>query len=187
MRDHIARIAAAATFLLLTIAGGWAQIRFISRYAGPPLPVDGAPALTQTIDYATSVVADGAGGFYVASRTHNKVYRVTADGTLRLVAGTGMAGYSGDGGSAVSAQLHQPWGVALDAAGNLYIADYHNHRIRRVTPAGVISTVAGTGNAGHSGDGGPATAAQLSYPRGVAVDGAGNLLIAASGNSRIRR
>ncbi|NOU87364.1 hypothetical protein GC102_16460, partial [Paenibacillus sp. LMG 31460] len=107
---------------------------------------------------------------------------------ISTVAGTGVAGYSGDGGSATLAKLNGPGGMALDSSGNLYITDYSNHRIRKVDKStGNISTVAGTGVAGYSGDGGPATSAQLRIPRGVAVDSSGNLYIADYGNHMIRK
>jgi sugar lactone lactonase YvrE len=112
---------------------------------------------------------------------------VSGNGTIFTVAGTGAAGFSGDGGKATSAQMNAPRAVAVDGAGNLYIADSGNHRIRKVTPAGVISTVAGNGTGGFSGDGGPATAAQLLSPRGVALDAGGALYIGDTGNSRVRR
>ena len=103
------------------------------------------------------------------------------------VAGTGIAGFGGDGGLAKDAQLNQPEGVAVDASGNLYIADTDNNRIRKISPNGVIVTIAGTGIAGFSGDGGLATDAQLNQPEGVAVDASGNLYIADTGNNRIRK
>jgi sugar lactone lactonase YvrE len=165
---------------------GIAQSGIITTYAGPQLPVNGTQAITQAIDHPTSVASDGAGGFYVPIRTQNRVYRVAADDTLSLIAGTGANGFGGDGGPATSAQLNSPSGVAVDTAGNLFIADSGNNGIRKVTPGGVISTVAGNGTAGFSGDGGPATSAQL-RPSGVAVDASGNLFIADSGNSRIRK
>jgi sugar lactone lactonase YvrE len=112
---------------------------------------------------------------------------VSGNGTIHTVAGTGAAGFSGDGGRATSARLNAPAGVAVDGAGNLYVADSGNHRIRKVTPGGVITTIAGTSSGGFSGDGGPATAAQLFSPQGVALDGAGNLYVADTGNNRIRR
>ena len=109
-----------------------------------------------------------------------------ADGwTIETVAGG--SSYSGDGGPAVAAQLSSPYGVALDGAGNLFIADTSNQRIRKVDAAGRISTVAGDGTRGYGGDGGPAAAAQLFWPQHVALDGAGNLYIADWGNDRIRR
>src|SRR5437870_9809384 len=97
---------------------------------------------------------------------------------MTLVAGSGMRGLSGDGGPAASAQLYDPADVAVDGAGNLFIADSGNQRIRKVSPAGTITTVAGIGTRGFSGDGGRANSGQLSYPSGVAVDGAGGLFIA---------
>src|SRR5439155_9661794 len=113
-------------------------------------------------------------------------HTVTAEGTLSPDAGSGGCAFSGDGGPATAAQL-RPGGVALDPAGNLYIADFGNGRVRKVTPGGTISTYAGTGTPGFAGDGGPATAAQLSFPQGVALDSAGNLYIADSDNNRIRK
>ena len=107
--------------------------------------------------------------------------------TIYTVAGTGKRGFSGDGGPAVDAQLARPHGLAVDPDGNLYIADVSNHRIRRVDPSGTITTIAGTGTRGYSGDDGPAVRAQLQFPRGVAVDRAGDLYISDSNNRRIRQ
>src|ERR1041385_878693 len=103
----------------------------ITTVAGPGLPVNGAQAITQPIDFPTAAVPDNSGGFYIVSNTQNKIYRVAADGTLTIVAGTGDYGFSGDGGPATSAHLASPNSVALDAAGNLYIADTDNDRIRK--------------------------------------------------------
>ena len=108
-------------------------------------------------------------------------------GTITTAAGDGAASYSGDGGAATSAELNFPYGVAVDSSGNIYIADTDNHRIRKVTPGGTITTVAGNGVQGYSGDGGPATSADLNYPNGVAVDGSGNLYIADTNNVRVRK
>jgi trimeric autotransporter adhesin len=181
------RISLPFLFFVQLSSSGFAQSGIITTYVGPGLPVNGAQATTQAIDNPYSVAADGIGGFYVASYTQNRVYRVAADGSVNLIAGSGTAGYGGDGGFASMAQLNSPEGVAVDTAGNLYIADSQNHRIRKVTTAGVISTVAGNGTRGDSGDGGPATAAQLNSPTGVAVDAAGNLYIADNFNERIRK
>ena len=232
------RIGLPCLFFLQLNMISFAQSGIITTYVGPNLPVNGAMATTQTIDFPSSVAPDGAGGFYVASAFQNTVYRVTADGRLSVAAGNGTYGYSGDGGPAASAQLAQPssiavdtagnlfiaeaggnqlrvrkvtpggviytvveetiaglpaslqpypWGIAVDTAGNLFLADSLTSLVRMVTPNGVISTVAGNGTSGFSGDGGPATSAELCGPYNVAVDTAGNLFIADVGNLRIRK
>jgi sugar lactone lactonase YvrE len=112
---------------------------------------------------------------------------VSTSGTITTVAGNGTPGFSGDGGPATNASLSYPNGVAVDAAGNLYIADTDNQRVRKVSTSGTITTIAGTGSFGFSGDGGPATNASLAGPSHVAVDAVGNLYIADSGNSRVRK
>ena len=133
------------------------------------------------------VAADGAGNVYIADLGNNRVRRISADGIISTVAGTGQAGSDGDGGAASAAQLHSPRNVAVDGAGNLYISEFEGHRIRRVAADGVIRTIAGNGIAGASGDGGVATSAELAYPAGMAVDFSGALYIADSGNHAIRR
>ncbi|HYB61284.1 MAG TPA: NHL repeat-containing protein [Methylomirabilota bacterium] len=137
--------------------------------------------------YWLGIAVDGNGAIFVAERDSNSVLKVAPDGTVSTVAGNGTAGYSGDGGPATRAQLKFPQGLALDSAGNLYIADSSNHRVRRVALDGTISTVAGNGTPGYSGDGGPATDAQLNAPIGIAVDAANNLYIADYGNERVRK
>ena len=169
-----------------------AQSPTITTYVGPPLPETGQPALTQALDAPAAVVADGAGGFYVASVAQNRVYRVAADGRLTVIAGSSY-GFGGDGGQATSAQLAGPSGLTSDAQGNLYISDAGNHRVRKVImngvfgSNGVIVTVAGNGTAGFSGDGGSATSAQLQSPSGLAIDTMANLYIVDSGNRRVRK
>src|SRR5207249_958082 len=169
----------------------------ISTYAGsgPPPPCcsgggfsgDGGPATAAQLNAPVGVALDPAGNLYIADRVNHRIRKVTAAGTIPTSAGTGTVGFAGDGGPATAAQLNEPVGVALDPAGNLYIAERENHRIRKVTPGGVISTYAGTGTQGFSGDGGPATGAQLLGPGGVALDPAGNFYIADRNNDRIRR
>ena len=148
---------------------------------------DGGPATQAWVNSPDSVVVDGAGSLYISHRNNNRVRKVDSTGTITTIAGTGERGFGGDGGPASQAQINCPEGVAVDGAGNLYIADSGNQRIRKVDSTGTITTVAGTGEHGFGGDGGPASQAQISSPTGVAVDGAGNLYIADAGNHRVRR
>src|SRR5689334_10051680 len=178
--------AAVLVCILLLDVTSFAQSYTITTYAGPALPSTGGLATAQAIDFPYAVISDGAGGFYVSSYGPCRIYRVGADGRLTIVAGTGIPGFSGDGGPAIAAQINGPMGLALDPSGNLFFADNANNRIREVTPDGTISTVAGTGVAGFTGDGGPGASAQLRAPRSVAVDSSGNLFIADSSNVRIR-
>jgi sugar lactone lactonase YvrE len=147
---------------------------------------DGGPATSAELHTSFGDALDSAGNLYIADTLNNVVRKVSTTGTITTVAGTGAPSYSGDGGPATSAGLNSPTGVAVDSSGNLYVADQRNERIRKVT-AGVITTVAGNGTVGFSGDGGLATNAQLYYPEGIAVDGSGNLYIADSDNQRIRK
>ena len=149
---------------------------------------DGGPATSAAFFEPTGVAVDSAGNLYISDGGDSIVREVAAStGTISTVAGNRSIGYSGDGGPATSAQLQCPFSIAVDAAGDLYIADYSNSRIRFVTSAtGIITTVAGTGVAGYSGDGGPATSAELNIPHGVATDTAGNFYIADSGNHVVR-
>ena len=147
---------------------------------------NGGPATQAPLFLPTGVAVDGAGNLYIADQYNHRIRRVDSTGTITTIAGTGELGFGGDGGPAIQAQLDDPTGVAVDGAGNLYIADQYNHRIRRVDSTGTITTIAGTGELGFGGDGGPAIQAQLDDPTGVAVDGAGNLYIADASNHRIR-
>ncbi len=148
---------------------------------------DGGQATSATLFAPIGVALDASGNLYVSELGAHKVRRVTTAGVISTFAGNGTAGATGDGGQATSAQLNNPLGVAVDAGGNVYIADVANNKIRRVTAQGTITTFAGTGTAGASGDGGPATAAQVNTPYGVAVDAAGSLYIGDTGNHKIRR
>ncbi len=183
----MSRIGLFSLFIAGLNSPGFAQSGIITTYAGPTMPVDGGLATSQAFDRPASVVSDGAGGFYFASQRQSRVYRVSMDGKLIIVAGDGTHGFSGDRGPAISAQLDHPQGLAVDAAGDLYIADTLNNCIRKVTVSGTISTVAGDGTAGFSGDRGPAAEAQLNLPGGVAADSARNLYIADTNNHRIRK
>ena len=148
---------------------------------------EGVPALEATLNAPASLAIDIAGNVYVADAFNHRIRRVAPDGVITTVAGTGEAGSDGDGGQARDARLRRPLGVAVDAAGALYVADTYNHRIRKVTAAGVITTVAGMGEAGFAGDGGSGAAAMLAYPTGVAVAADGALYIADTGNHRVRK
>ena len=150
---------------------------------------DGGPAVEAHLANPRSVALDAAGNIYIADRDTHRIRKVDAStGNIFTVAGNGWEGGSGDGGPAVEAQLYLPSGVAVDGSGNIYIADTDNHRIRKVDAAtGNISTVAGNGWDGYGGDGGPAVKAQLYFPFGLAVDGAGNIYVADRGNNRIRK
>ena len=148
---------------------------------------DGGPAIQAQLDSPTGVTVDGSGSLYIADQDNHRIRKLDSTGTITTVAGMGEDGFDGDSGPATQAQLDSPTGMAVDGSGNLYIADRDNHRIRKVDSTGMITTVAGMGEDGFGGDGGPATQAQLDSPTGVAVDGSGNLYIADRGNRRIRK
>jgi sugar lactone lactonase YvrE len=150
---------------------------------------DGGSAASAELHQTEGVTTDSAGNLYIADWTNNVIRKVTAvTGVITTVAGNGTAGFAGDGGAATSAELKGPTGIAVDSAGNLYIADQANNRVRKVAAAtGVITTVAGNGTAGYSGDGGPATSAAMYSPTDLAFDSAGNLYISDNANNRIRK
>jgi uncharacterized protein (TIGR03437 family) len=161
-------------------------INLVAGTGTPGFAGDGGPATAALLIDCDGIAADTSGNLYLAD-THNNRIRKVAAGTISTVAGNGTAGYAGDNGLATAAELNVPQGVAVDAKGNLYIADTGNHRIRKVTPAGLISTLAGDGAAGFAGDGVPATAAQINAPSRVAVDAAGNVYFSDTGNNAVRK
>jgi uncharacterized protein (TIGR03437 family) len=180
------------TYFLLVAAAvllGWStllgQDYLLTTIGGSPLTVadfvpgapvgDGGPYWDAVFQVAWRLTMDPSGNIYVADRTGHRIRRIGTDGIVTTIAGTGVAGYSGDGGPAAAAQLHEPAGVAFDAKGNLYISDSLNARIRKVDLNGIITTFAGTGTAGYSGDGGPVASAQLSIPYNLYFDAKGNL------------
>ena len=149
---------------------------------------DGGAAIQAQLNNPQGVAADSSGNLYMADTLNNVVRKVSPNGTISNFAGNGGAGSSGDGSAATSAQLHGPQGLAVDAAGNLFIADTLNAKVRKVSAAsGVINIVAGSGTPGYGGDGSAAASAQLNLPIGVAVDSSGNVYIADFGNSRVRK
>lgn len=146
---------------------------------------DGGLAYLADLNEPRDVVVAPSGNIYIAETESNRI-RMVSNGKITTVAGNGLRGFSGDGDLAVNAMLNRPFAIALDNAGYLYIADSQNFRIRRVSPSGVITTIAGNGQSGYAGDGGPATAAALNYPEGLAVDTQGNVYIADTQNNVIR-
>jgi sugar lactone lactonase YvrE len=149
--------------------------------------VAGGRAARQALSHPSYVVVDGDGSVVFSDFFANRVRRVDESGQMTNVAGTGEAGFTGDGGAAASAQLDFPTGLALGPDGSLYVSDTNNSCVRRIDRNGTITTVAGFGTEGFSGDGGPATDAELDSPAGLALDAAGNLYIADQRNNRVRR
>jgi sugar lactone lactonase YvrE len=148
---------------------------------------DGGAATNACLNYPNGVAVDAFGNLFIADKSNNRIRKVGTNGIITTVAGGGSCSGVGDGGLATNACLAGPYGVVVDASGNLFIADSSNNRIRKVDTNGIITTVAGNGYAGYFGDGGAATDASLDWPNGVAVDGSGNLFIADTDNSVIRK
>jgi len=159
----------------------------IQTVAGSDNTGDGGSALSAVLGQPEGIALDNAGNIYVADAASSRVRKIALDGSIQTFAGTGTAGFSGDGGSATSAALNQPYGIAFDHFGNLYIADLGNARVRKVTSDGTIQTVAGGGAlpATSQAQGGPATSAQLMQPRNVTIDTAGNLYISDFGANQV--
>ena len=191
LRSHLLRAAAGLLAIAPMCALGQnaAQSAALARLNHPhPLnsQPNGVEATAAPLVSPYGLAFDSAGNIYITDSGDNLIREVTLAGIVNTVAGNGQQGFSGDGGAATSAELDTPIGVAVDASGNIYIADTHNQRIREVS-GGIIHTVAGTGTAGYSGDGGPAVSAALAYPTALAVDAQGNLYIADTNNNRIRK
>lgn len=176
-----------ALLALLATFGAATARDIVTITGGGPIG-DGGAATGAYLRDLSAVVRDADGNVYIGEGYAARVRRVDAiTGEITTYAGTGELGYSGDGGDATDAKLNYPYSLAVDDDGNLYISEGLGHRVRKVTPGGTISTVAGDGTAGYGGDGGAATSAQLNGPRGLAVDADGNLFIADESNSLIRR
>jgi len=162
----------------------------ITRVAGTGLATYNGDTLQATdanISEPVGLATDKDNNLYIVSYSQNRVRKVTPDGIITTVAGTGVAGYSGDGSYAASAKLDRPSSICIDKWNNLYVTDSYNDCVRKITTTGVISTIAGNGLSGFEGDGGPATAAKLLYPAGIITDEAGGMLLCDWGNNRVRR
>jgi sugar lactone lactonase YvrE len=148
---------------------------------------DGGPATAAELNNAVGLYADDSGNVLIADVYNNCVRKVNTSGIISTIAGTGVGGYSGDGGSAIIAHLNGPYGVTKDLSGNIYIADMGNYRIRKVNTSGIISTIVGNGTRGYNGDGIAATAAELNDPGSITIDATGNIYIGDRNNNRIRK
>ncbi|MES2702403.1 MAG: Ig-like domain-containing protein [Bacteroidota bacterium] len=154
----------------------------VAGYSG-----DGGVATAAKLKYPEGLDVDAAGNIYIADHDNNVVRKVAPSGIITTIAGTGVAGFSGDGGPATAAKLNFPFDIKLDNDGNIYVSDGWNHRIRKIDASGIISTVAGTGVPGFSGDGGLATAAQINEPQGLDLNSAGDLFFGEYTNNRVRK
>ena len=148
---------------------------------------DGGPATAAEISYAAGVAVDKMGNVYFSDMANLRMRKISTSGIISTIAGNGTAGYGGDDSAATIAMINYAWGVCVDTSGNIYFSDGSNNRIRKINTSGIITTVAGNGAAGFSGDGGPATAAELNSPWGLCVDKGGNVIIADVMNNRIRK
>ena len=167
--------------------GGGGRILTVAGTGSAGYGGDGGPALNAALSSPHGVAATGDGGFLIADTENDRVRRVSPSGTITTVAGTGARGFSGDGAPAAMARLNRPFAIAVMADGGFLMADTGNQRVRRVDPAGRITTVAGTDTPGFAGDGGPAVQAQLRGPSGVATTADGGFLVTDEGNNRIRK
>ena len=163
--------------VISTVAGNG-----IAGYSG-----DGGPATSARMNFPNSLAIDAGANIYFVDRANHRIRKISPGGLISSVAGTGVPGFSGDGGPATNARLNDPTDVTIDGAGNLYIADCANYRVRKISPSGTISTFAGTGAYGYGGDGGQARNATFTCVGFVEVDSHGNLFIADFNNDRIRK
>jgi uncharacterized protein (TIGR03437 family) len=180
--NHRVRKVSASTGIITTIAGTGAGAGGNGTYGG-----DNGPAIDAGLNNPTSLALDTSGNLYICDQFNMRVRKVDTNGIITTVAGNGTQGYSGDGGLAINAELKYPGGMVADTSGNIFFSDDANFRVRVITPNGIINTVAGDGQVGFAGDGGPAIDANLNGQFGLAIDPSGNLLIADSVNNRIRK
>jgi len=184
---HLACFMAFALLFTCSINGNAQLIYTIAGNGSAGFSYDGIPATSSKLNSPRAVSFDVSGNMYIADWYNNRIRIVNTSGIINTFAGNGTAGYTTDGIAATASELNQPADVAVDASGNVYIADRNNNRVRKVTASGTISTIAGTGSAGYTADGIAATASALNLPWGVAVDGSGNVYIADGSNNRVRK
>ena len=172
----------------IRLVDSFGNITTVAGSGTPGFSGDGGPATAARLYNPTGIVTDALGNLYIADANNHVVRKVSTAGIITTFAGTGgVAGHAGDGGAATSATMRTPIDITFDRYGNMYIAEADNHLIRKIDAAGIISTIAGTGAAGFSGDGGAATAAKFNYPTGVSCDSSGNLYVADQNNNRVRK
>lgn len=174
-RNH--RVRKISQGIISTIAGNGRE-----GYSG-----DGILASLTSLRYPEGLIGDNSDNLYVVDSRNHRVRQINLEGIIATIAGTGVPGFSGDGGPAIKAMLYVPRDICIDLSGNIYVSDWGNQRIRRINPEGIITTVAGTGQPGFSGDGGSAMKARLNEPYGIAIDNSGNIYIADSENHRVRK
>lgn len=168
----------------------FSRAQVITTYAGTGVvgySGDGGPATAAEFNSPHGIYLSSSGDLYVTEWYNNRIRKISASGIISTVAGNGIAGYSGDGGPATAAAIQHPFTVVMDTAGNLYFAEQANYRVRKINTAGIVTTIAGNGISGFSGDGGPATAASFGAPCGLALDGAGNLYVGDGNNHCVRK
>jgi sugar lactone lactonase YvrE len=174
--------------VLVTTTNGQAQtINTIAGTGTGGYAGDGGAATAAKFYNPAAIKRDAIGNLYVADYSNHRVRKIDTSGVVTTIAGNGSATYAGDGGPATAASIRQPAGIALDGSGNIYISDNFNNRIRKVDATGNISTVAGNGTGGYSGDGGAATAAMINRPTGITTDASGNIYFADESNHAIRK
>lgn len=163
------------------------QITTVAGTGTPGFGGDGGAATSAQISRPREIAIDADGNLYLTDSGNNRIRKISPSGIITTIAGTGNEGFSGDGSAASSASIYRPYGIAVDNHGNIFFVDGGNIRVRKINKSGIISTVAGNGEYGFSGDGGPALSAQLGKPYAVAVDSKGNLYISELDNRRIRK
>jgi sugar lactone lactonase YvrE len=182
----VIRLIAVFLFSISSFAETPGNIQTVAGNGNSAFSGDGGPATQAGINVPVDVYLDSSGNMFITDQFNNRIRKVTPGGIISTVAGNGTAGFAGDGGPAVDAEINAPTGILGDSAGNLYISDAGNERIRKVNRSGIITTIAGNGSTGYSGDGGPAVDAGFYNPVRVAILPNGNILVADQSHHRVR-